>query len=197
VSRCGQRGQDSGADRRLPTPWLPLPVGDRPLEQGDLVAQLRRCGLSSAGQDREHLLPGLGQPALAVAPQPCLLDVADEPAPLGVGDPLAGPRLGESQALAREDEQRATHRQVLDQRPVEVQGPLQIAHGHAGDAHPCGQVDRRGVGPVQADHAPGRLDDVPRPMTRCQAVTTGQPSSALGDRDLSHTRILPRLTSGA
>src|SRR5687768_10225593 len=135
---------------------------------------------------------GLGQPALAVRVEPRLLDVADEPAPFGVGDAAAGARLGEAQRLAREYKQRTAHRQMLDQGAVDVEGTLQIAHRHALDARPGGQVDRRGIGPVQADHAPGRLHDVARPIAWCQAVATGQPGSALCALDLSHPRILPR-----
>ena len=80
---------------------------------------------------------------------------------------------------------------MLDQRPIGVQGALQIGHRHAVDARPGGQVDRRRIGPVQADHAPGRLHDVARAMAGRQAVAAGQPGSALRDLDLSHGGILP------
>ncbi len=56
----------------------------------------------------------------------------------------------------------------------------------------AGQVDRHGIGRVQADHAPGGLHHVARPMAGRQAVTTGQPGSTLRDLDPSHTGIVPR-----
>jgi hypothetical protein len=56
--------------------------------------------------------------------QPCPLDIADEPAPLAGGDTVAGGRLRELQGVAREDEEGTAHRQVLDQRPVDVQRTL-------------------------------------------------------------------------
>jgi hypothetical protein len=91
----------------------------------------------------------------------------------------AGLRIG--QPLAREDEQRPAHREVLHERPIEVQRPLEIGHRHAFDAGLRGQEDRRRVGAVQADHAAGRLDDVGGAVRAGQTVTPGDPGSTLGN----------------
>jgi hypothetical protein len=53
-------------------------------------------------------------------------------------------------------------------------------------------MDRDGIGPVEADHAPRGLQDVIGSMGRRQAVTTGEPGSALRDFNLPHGRIVPR-----
>jgi hypothetical protein len=81
----------------------------------------------------------------------------------------------------------AAHRQVLDQRSVEIQGAIQIGQRQVLDARPGGQIDRRWVGRVQAHHLPRRLDDVLRTMAGSQAVTAGQPRPALRDSDPSHS----------
>jgi hypothetical protein len=53
-------------------------------------------------------------------------------------------------------------------------------------------MDRGGIGPVEADHAPRGIHDVVGSMAWRQAVTTGQPGSTLIDLDLPHGQIVPR-----
>jgi hypothetical protein len=47
-------------------------------------------------------------------------------------------------------------------------------------------MDRDWVGPVEADHAPRGLHDVIGSIGRRQAVTTGEPGSALRCLNLAH-----------
>ena len=79
VTRRRERGQHSWTDRHLAAPGPTLPVGDRAFEQRDLVAKLRRRGLSPVREERHDVSGGVGQPAFTVAVQARSLDVADEP----------------------------------------------------------------------------------------------------------------------
>ena len=109
------------------------------------------------------------------------LDETRQAAALQRGHALARAGLRIGQPLAREDEQRPAHREVLHQRPIDVQRALEIGHRHAGDAGLRRQEDRRRIGAVQADHAARRLDDVGGAVRAGQTVTPADPGSTLGD----------------
>jgi len=122
--------------------------------------------------------------------QPRRLHVPDQPAPLGVCNAVAGACLSQGQRRSREDKEGTTHRQVLDQGPVDVQGAFQIADRHAVDARPGRQIDGDRIGSVQADHVASRFHDIAGSMSRDHAVTKGESGSALDSIHPAHAEIL-------
>ncbi len=177
----GQHGQHVRPDRHLAGPCLAFAVRDHTVEEGHLVAQLGERHRAAIRERGDHLAGHLLQPARAVAMEAESLDEARQAAALQRGHAVARARLRIGQPLAREDEQRPPHRQVLHQRPIDVQRALEVGHRHAGDAGLRGQEDRRRIGGVQADHAACRLDDVGGAVRGGQAVPDGEPGSTLGD----------------
>jgi hypothetical protein len=63
---------------------------------------------------------------------------------------------------------------VLDQRPVEVQGVLEIRDSQVVGACVVRQCDRDRVSAMEADRAPGCVDDVVGAMSGSQTAPTEQ-----------------------
>jgi len=170
----------------LPPPGPSLAIRDRALEHRELGAQLRRGGLAPARERLHDPLGRLRQPALAVREEARLLHVAAHAAPFGGGNAGAGARLGERQNVAREDEQRAPHREVLHERALVVERAVHIRDAHAVHARPRGQVHAGRIRPMKADEARGGLDHVARPMSGRQPMAAGEATPAFGGIDPLH-----------
>ena len=102
------------------------------------------------------------------------------------------------QQVAREDEQGAPHGQLLDQRAVVVQRPVDVGAGDPVDAGVQREVGRRRLGGVQDGHGAGGRDRVGHPVLRGDAVAARHPGATLhvGDQAdrLAHVVARP-LTS--
>ena len=138
------------------------------------------------------------EPGVAVRGDAGPLHVLGDPAPLGAGDPLRGAAPRRGQQLAREDEQGAAHRQLLDEGAVVVQRALDVGARHAVDAGVQREVRRRRLGRVQDRHGAGGRDRVRQPVLRGDAVAARHPGATLrvGDQPdrLAHAAASP-LTS--
>ena len=178
----GQRGQHVRPNRHLAGPCLAFAVRDRHRRGGAPRRAARRR--SAHGHPTSAATTSVDALFSQRAPlrwRPNRLDETNQAAALQRGHAFARARLGIGQPLAREDEQRPPHREVLHERPIDVQRALEVGHRHAGDAGLRGEEDRRWIGGVQADHAACRLDDVGGAVRRGQAVTPADPGSTFGD----------------
>ena len=162
-----QHREDARADRHLPAPGLALPVLDR----RPRAAGSRRAARSSSPRGRPRAPPAPAalaclEPALAVRVEARLVDVLDQAAALALRHAVARARLRDGQRLAREHEQRAAHRQVLDERALVVELAVEVGDRQLVHAGPGRQVHGRRVGRVQADEAAGRPRSGPRRARR-------------------------------
>jgi hypothetical protein len=88
------------------------------------------------GQMPQHRRARGIQPFLAVDRDPGLLRIGRHPPAFVVRHPVTGPRLNEAQVFCAHHPQRATHREVLDQRAALVKLGIQIGDGNGGQARP-------------------------------------------------------------
>ena len=158
------------------------------LERGHLRADLLRgqrswppasTARTAARASVQPRRPVVGEPAPSRPPWPAgLLSV------LGHPRRRAAPRR--RQQVAREDEQRAPHRELLDQRAVVVQRPVDVGDGDPVDAGAQRQVDGGRLGGVQHRDRPRRRLGVGRAVPGRQRVPPRQPGAALGVGNVPH-----------
>ncbi len=94
------------------------------------------------------------------------------------------------QQVAREDEQGAPHRELLDQRAVVVQRPVDVGDRDAVDAGAHREVDGGRLGGVQHRDRPRRRLRVGRAVPGRQRVPPRQPGSALGVGNVAHDGLV-------
>jgi hypothetical protein len=126
------------------------------------------------GEVPQHCGARRVQPCGPVGGDAGLLYVGHQPPPFVVGHPIAGCGLDRRQVFGAHHPQRATHREVFDQRAALVEFGVQIGDAEAGQPCPQRQIRRGRVGGMEADEIPGHtVDRVRRPpaqeMPWCQA----------------------------
>ena len=92
----------------------------------------------------------------------------------------------ERRVLDRHHEHRPAHREHPDEQAVLVERAIDGLDRRVGHPRPGRQVDRGRVRGVEADDAPGRLDDRPDALRRRDVVAHGKPGTALLRSDSSH-----------
>ena len=186
------------------------PRGDRdvglvvPLAAGDPRVERRQAGAHLGGGERARRPRSAArtsarcssaQAAPSVA-MPGGLDLLGQPADLLAGDPGAGAPPDGREQVAREGEDGAPHRELLDHRAVVVERAVDVARWRRQRAHARG-----GPRPARwrADTSPPRRRPGCRPPVG-QGVAHAEPGPALVvvdvPRHLAHVTILPEATPG-
>ena len=139
------------------------------LQGGHPRADLLGGHRAVAAEHLQHRCLGLLQPRGPSSASPAFSTSLASRVCERVGDPRRRAAPRRRQQVAREDEEGAPHRELLDQRAVVVQRPVDVGHGDPVDAGPDRQVDGRRLGGVQHGDRPRRGLGIGRAVRRAPA----------------------------
>ena len=160
-------------------------------QQWHVRGHFRRHRLAARGDGCDGRVARARDPGARAGRDAAVTDEALEPLPLRRRHRPRRGREHHRDELARDGPERAPHREHPDEAPFLVQGSLDVARRDAVGTHSDREVDRHGIGRVEADERAGDGERVGGPVGRPNPVAAHESGPPLLDVDALHQPLLP------